>query len=67
MASPHVAGLIALLMQVAGPLTVDEIRAAVLNFARRDPPQGNQWQSRYGLGRIDVATSIRSLLGVPTH
>lgn len=67
MAAPHVAGLIALLMQAATqPLTVDEIRDAVLNFARRNPPLGNQWQSRYGSGRIDVASSIRSLLGVPT-
>jgi len=66
MAAPHVSGLIALLMQaVPQPLTADEIRNAVINLARRDPPLGTEWQPRYGSGRINVAASVRSVLGLP--
>jgi len=66
MAAPHVSGLIALLMQaVPQPLTADEIRNAVINLARRDPPLGTEWQPRYGAGRINVAASVRSVLGLP--
>lgn len=63
MAAPHVAGLIALLMQAASqPLTIADIRQIVLSFARRTPPVGHDWESRYGDGRIDVASSVRSLI-----
>lgn len=64
MASPHVAGLIALLMQVAPrPLTIDEIRVAVINNARKNPPSsGYGWHSRYGFGRVDATSTILSQL-----
>jgi subtilisin family serine protease len=63
MAAPHVSGLIALLMQATPQvLTADQIRNAVVNFARRDPPQGSEWQPRYGAGRISAAASVRSVL-----
>jgi subtilisin family serine protease len=65
MAAPHVSGLIALLMQAAPqPLTADQIRKAVLNVARRDPPLGADWQPRYGAGRINALASVRSVLGL---
>lgn len=64
MAAPHVSGLIALLMQATPQvLTADQIRNAVVNFARRDPPLGSEWQPRYGAGRINVAASVLSVLG----
>jgi subtilisin family serine protease len=63
MAAPHVTGVVALLMQAAGrPLTVAEIRQAVVGAARRNPPQGNAWNSRYGNGRVDCAAAVLSLL-----
>jgi len=63
MAAPHVAGLIALLMQAAPqPLTIADIREIVFSVARREPPGGNNWESRYGEGRIDVASSVRSIV-----
>ena len=64
MAAPHVAGLIALLMQVAPTLTADKIRNAIVDFARRDPPTGSGWQPRYGAGRISAVATIRSILGL---
>lgn len=62
MAAPHVTGLIALLLQVQPQLTVNDIRTAVLNLARKNPPTGNGSQLRYGLGRIDVASSVKSII-----
>ncbi|MFT5327359.1 MAG: subtilisin family serine protease [Planctomycetaceae bacterium] len=63
MAAPHVAGLVALLMEAAGRvLTNDEIRAAVIATARDHPPGGGGWDPRYGFGRIDALQAIRHVL-----
>jgi subtilisin family serine protease len=62
MASPHVAGLAALIMQAAGRmLSADELRQALMTAARRQPPAGNEWNARYGVGRVD---SVASILGI---
>jgi subtilisin family serine protease len=59
MAAPHVTGLVALLMQTANkPLNIAEIRSAVIDAARKSPPVGNAWHTRYGNGRIDAAGSV---------
>ena len=59
MAAPHVTGLIALIMQAAGRLlTIDEIRDAVLQSARRNPPSGVGWDGRYGAGRVDATAAL---------
>lgn len=59
-AAPHVTGLIALLMQDAPrALTIEETRALVLKFARRNPPpEQRAWDTRYGMGRVDAAASL---------
>ena len=59
-AAPHVAGLIALLMQDAPrDLTNDEIRAVVFGSARHDPPsQLSVWDPRYGRGRVNVCEAL---------
>lgn len=64
MAAPHVAGLIALLMQAAGrSLSITEIREAVINAARKNPPpSGTTWHPRYGAGRVDAVSSILTQL-----
>ncbi len=61
MAAPHVTGLVAVLMQAAKKtLTIAQIRQTVVGVARRNPPVGNTWHSRYGNGRMDVAACINS-------
>ena len=63
MAAPHVTGLTALVMQAAGrPLTVAEIRKAVIGAARGNPPVGGGWHPRYGNGRVDCAAAVLSQL-----
>jgi subtilisin family serine protease len=59
-AAPHVAGLIALLMQDAPRnLTNDEIRAVVMASARQNPPsESSVWDPRYGRGRVNVAEAL---------
>jgi hypothetical protein len=59
MAAPHVTGLVALLMQAAGrPLSTAEIRQAVIDTARSNPPAGGEWDPRYGHGRCDAAACM---------
>lgn len=59
MAAPHVTGAVALLMQAAEePLPIAEIRQAIQEAARRNPPTGEGWHARYGHGRIDVSTLV---------
>jgi subtilisin family serine protease len=59
MAAPHVTGVVALLMQAAGrPLAISEIRNAVINSIRSDPPAAASWNSRYGHGRIDAVKTV---------
>lgn len=63
MAAPHVTGLVALIMQAAGqPLGVAEVRRAVLDCARKSPPDGNAWHPRYGNGRVDCAAAVLAQL-----
>jgi subtilisin family serine protease len=61
-AAPHVAGLIALLMQnaSAAPLSIAEIRDQVINTARRLPSRGCAWHPRFGAGRIEARAAIGS-------
>lgn len=55
MAAPHVAGLIALLLQTAdAPLDIDQIRARLLQAVRNDPPPATTWHPQYGFGRVDA-------------
>lgn len=59
-AAPHVAGLIALMMQNApAQLSIAEIRHQVINTARRLPSKDSAWHPRFGAGRIDAREAIR--------
>ncbi len=63
MASPHVAGMIALIMQAANrDLTIDEIRDILIETARENHPASNEWSPRYGFGRVDAATAVHKVL-----
>jgi subtilisin family serine protease len=65
MAAPHVAGVVALLLQAAGaPLTISQIRDAVISTARNNPPSSEDWNSRYGNGRVDAAGVVATQFSV---
>lgn len=67
MAAPHVAGLIALLMQAANQkLAIAEIRDAIISTARKNPPTGTEWNGRYGVGRVDATAAILTQIEQPT-
>jgi subtilisin family serine protease len=67
MAAPHVTGAIALLMQAANrKLAIAEIRNAIMNTARKNPPAGEQWNGRYGVGRVDATAAILTQMAPPT-
>jgi subtilisin family serine protease len=55
MATPAVTGVVALVLAQAKAegrsLTIDQIRAAVMGTARKNPP-AQPWDNRYGTGRI---------------
>lgn len=68
MAAPAVTGVIALVLAEAQAnginLTIDQIRDIIIKSARRNPPIGEKWDDRYGLGRIDASEAIRSVTTV---
>lgn len=62
MATPHVAGAVALLRSAQGGLSVDQLETALESTAWHPTP-GTAPDTRYGHGRIDVHTAIASVLG----
>jgi subtilisin family serine protease len=62
--APHVAGLIALLMQdAAHRLTTEEIRDLLIANSRRNPPtEPAAWHPRYGAGRVDASATLSARL-----
>ena len=66
MAAAHVTGLVALLFDLAlrsgrGPLKYADLRAFLLDTARKDP-DSKGWDARRGQGKIDGVRSMESLL-----
>ncbi|MGH9223310.1 MAG: S8 family serine peptidase [Acidimicrobiales bacterium] len=59
MAAPAVTGAVALMLASAAAkgrsLTIDEVRAAVIETARDNPPAAGPWDPRYGHGRVSAA------------
>lgn len=66
MASPGVAGIVALVLEEAAArglnLTIDQTRALIAASARRNPPAGAAWNDRYGMGRISAARAIEAVI-----
>ncbi|MBI1895044.1 MAG: S8 family peptidase [Acidobacteria bacterium] len=59
MAAPHVSGVVALLFEAAPRrLTIAETRDALIASARRNPPGGTDWDSRYGFGRVSARAAL---------
>jgi len=61
MATPHVAGLAALLFSARPQATVAEVEAAV--FASARPPAGNVDPLRYGRGSVNAPAALMALTG----
>jgi subtilisin family serine protease len=66
MASPAVAGLIALVFDEAKKrsrtLTIDQLRTILTSTARRTPPAGTAWHAQYGHGRVDAQAAIAAVM-----
>lgn len=67
MAAPAITGVIALILAEAQAngisLTIDQIRDIIAQAARKNPPAGEGWNDRYGLGRIDASKAIKAVTG----
>lgn len=66
MATPHVAGLAALILDKNSNLTPTQVRAAIennaLDLAVPNPPAGPGFDTVYGWGRIRAVNSVNSIL-----
>lgn len=65
MASPAVAGVVALMLGQAQiskvNLTTGDIRRILTTTARRGPPAGAGWDPRYGAGRVDAEAAVAAV------
>ena len=66
MAAPAVSGIIALVLAEAHArhksLSIDDIREIVMRSVRSSPPDSDEWDPRYGLGRIDAAAAVQAAI-----
>jgi hypothetical protein len=66
MASPAVAGLIALMYDEAQrrgrKLTAQQVQKILIASARRNPPAGRGWHPQYGHGRVSAAGAIKAVI-----
>lgn len=63
MATPFVAGLVALLLEREPRLTPEEVQQRLRITARRDADTGQVWNPGFGYGKVDA----QALLGFPSH
>ncbi|HTR80873.1 MAG TPA: S8 family serine peptidase [Bacteroidota bacterium] len=64
MAAPHIAGVLALLLEAKPTSTSDQLRNAVISSARRDTFTGADISPRWGYGKVDAAGSMGTILAV---
>lgn len=64
MASPHVAGLVALMLQAKPTLTAAQIRSAIINTARTDANVGSVPNAQWGNGKVDAQAVLQNILSV---
>lgn len=58
MATPHATGVVALMLSAAPDLTVEEVRAALIDTARAEPHMGEVPNNAYGAGVIDAYDAV---------
>ncbi|MEW5798767.1 MAG: S8 family serine peptidase [Bacteroidota bacterium] len=64
MASPHVAGLVALMLQAKPTLTAAQIRSALITTARTDTNVGSVPNAQWGNGKVDAQAVLQNILSV---
>lgn len=68
MAAPAVTGVVALVLAEAKAngvqLTINQIRDIITQSARENPPVSQDWDDRYGLGRIDARQAVKAVTSV---
>jgi subtilisin family serine protease len=64
MASPHVAGLVALMLQAKPSLTAAQIRSVINATARKDAFTGAGASAQWGNGKADAAAAVQNVLSV---
>lgn len=64
MATPHISGLVALMLQAKPTLTSAQIREKINATARKDAFTGNSWSARWGNGKADAVAALQSVLSV---
>jgi subtilisin family serine protease len=68
MASPCVAGIIALMFEEAVArglkLSINQTIQILTASVRRNPPSGTAWNDRYGYGRISAAKAIQAVINL---
>ncbi|MCC7144153.1 MAG: S8 family serine peptidase [Candidatus Eisenbacteria bacterium] len=63
MATPHVAGAIALMLQKDPTLTAAEAKQTLSQTARHDTFTGTGWNKEFGNGKLDVKAAVDALGG----
>lgn len=63
MASPHVAGVVALLLEADPDLTVDEVRTILRQTARTDGFTGTTPNNGVGAGKVDALAAVKRVAG----
>jgi subtilisin family serine protease len=61
-AAPYVAGVVALMFEAASPYepSATEVRAILMETARRGPPDSDADRLRYGAGRVDAVAAVQA-------
>lgn len=58
MASPFVAGVVALMLEKDGTLTASEIRSILRNTADTDAYTGSEWNNKFGAGKVNALSAV---------
>lgn len=60
-AAPHVTGAIALMLELNGGLTKEQVRDFIVNNARRDADTGPNPSNLWGAGKLNVAAAVNAV------
>jgi len=63
-ASPHVAGVVALMLQANPGLSVGDVRKILVSTARHDAFTGTGWSNYYGAGKIDALAAVNQFVPI---